>query len=250
LLKLAACLMTVGLTACGSTSSATTSDPSTSLPADAVAQVGSVVITRSMLASEMAATFGGDYFEAIGDLAPTALVSEPANLSACAVELKVVLATKQSGAPAAQSRQKCKELYEAIKEQALSTLLSDQWYIGLDAEEGVKVSNAEVEAALRQLEARDFPKKGEFQTYLADHRWPLAQELLLEKMDLLSSGILALLKRPGGQRVATALNQASNKWIARTNCRAGYIVVHCKQYRASNAGPTFSPAVLIEQIAR
>ncbi len=251
LLKLAVCLMVIGLTACGSASSTASSDPSGSLPGNAVAQVGSVVITKTMLAGEMAATFGGDYFEAIGDVAPTALVSEPANLSACVAELKVVLAARRSSAPAAQSRQKCEQLYEAIKEQALVTLLSDQWYIGLDAEEGVKVSNAEVEEGLRRLEARDFPKKGEFQAYLADHRWPVAQELLLEKMDLLAGEILARLKAPGGRRIATALNNASNKWVERTNCRAGYIVVHCRQYRAGSATFTaLSPAVLIEQIAR
>ena len=249
LLAAVICAVVLGVVGCGSSGDAKTGGDSSGLPADAVAQVGQSVITKQMLANEMAAIVGGDYFESVGAVAPARLVSEPPRVSACTATVKSILAAKGASVPAAQMKQKCEQLYEAIKEQALSALISDQWSIGLDGERGIKVNNAEAESALRKLEAEQFPKPGEFQTYLADHSWTVAQELLLVRMDLLGARVLARLKAPGGQRVATALNQAADKWLARTNCRAGYVVAHCRQYRAGSLSP-LSPAVLVEQIGR
>jgi len=257
---LLACLIAVGLTACGGGSSAHDAatpgggDPAAPIPADAVARVGSTVISKATLNHEMTATFGGDYFEIIHSPAPRGVVAEPPDYPACHTAVKAVMAhlpANQARPSTKEIAQKCKQLYQALMQQALGILLADQWYVRLDAEQGIAVTKAQVEQALKQLKAERFPKAGEFQTYLAQRHWTVGDERLLLLIDLLSNKVLERIEGAGGERVEAALNAAAAKWTARTNCRTGYVVPRCKQYKASSASSSLpSPAILIEQIAR
>jgi hypothetical protein len=255
LVPIVGCLFAVGLAACGggaASSSATQAhnDPAVPLSGNVVAQVGGTVITKAMLGHEMSTIFGGDYYEINRHPAPRALVSEPPNYPACLAELRALVRRMPAGSRpgVAQLGLKCQQVYQAIKVQALGVLLADQWYKGLDAEQGVTVSEAEAEHALAQLKASQFPKEGEFQAYIAHRHWTVADELLLLTIDLLSTKIQEKIKTSGAQ-VSEALNQSTTKWTAQTRCRTGYVVERCKQYKGPSGSPsTPSPALLVEQL--
>ncbi len=255
LVPIVGCLFAVGLAACGSTAASSPAthahgDPVVALRGNVVAQVGGTVITKAMLGHEMSTIFGGDYYEINLRPAPRALVSEPPNYPACLAQLKAIVRPLPAGSrpPVAQLALKCQQVYQAIKLQALGVLLADQWYKGLDAAQGVTVSEAEAEHALAQVQASQFPKEGEFQSYIAERHWTVADELLLLTMDLLSTKIQEKIKT-SGEPVSEALNRAAATWKAQTRCRTGYVVERCSQYTTSSVNlSTPSPAVLVEQL--
>ena len=149
---------------------------------------------------------------------------------------------------AAQLLSKCRQLYQKLKLQALSYLVESQWIIGLDGEEGVKATDGEVMQLFKQIKAEQFPKEAELQQYLSDTRRSLSDELLVVQLDLLSRKAEQKLNA-GGTQMLARFTEAGQRWTAKTNCRAGYVVEHCKQYTGAPApsGPT--AAVLMEQVA-
>lgn len=244
-------LLALGVVACGNGARAP-GDPAAGLPAGAVARVGAVSITRATLAHEMATIFGGDYFEITQRVEPGGLVAEPANPRACIGELgRLAAAGIAPGGPLSTSQRTrlCAQLHEAIKRQALEALLADQWSIGVDGEQGVRVDHAQVERALGRIVAREFRTPAAFRAYLTEHRWSVVDEQLLVHMDLLAAAVGRRIAAPGGGRVQAALVRAAAAWTARTSCAPGYVVARCRQFRAGAQGSTPPPAALIERIA-
>jgi hypothetical protein len=245
-------MLAIGVVACGSGATARAPSDPAGLPADAVARVGAVTITRATLAHEMATIFGGDYFEITQRVEPGGLVAEPANPRACSAELRrlVVARIAPGGSLAISQRARlCAQLHEAIKRQALEALLADQWSIGVDGEQGVHVDDAQVKRALERIVAREFRTQAAFRAYLTEHRWSIVDEQLLVRMDLLAAAVGRRIAAPGGGRVQAALVRAAASWTARTSCAPGYVVARCRQFRAGAQGSAPPPAALIERIA-
>jgi hypothetical protein len=229
----------------------------TGKPPDTVAEVGNATITRSMLSHWLPVVAGGDYRQNVGGRAPASLVSEPANLSACvasAESIKPRDSATQAKLPRTALRQKCQQLYQAVKLQALSYLIAVQWRIGEGAEYGEKVTAAELQHKLQQVKAEQFPKPGQFESYLAERHWGVSDELYLLRRNMLAEKFFTRLQREakrvgGGQATFGKLAQeADQKWTTKTSCKAGYVVWQCVQYRgAERSAP--SPAVLLEELA-
>jgi len=233
-------LTAVGLAACGGG----TSD-------NVVAQVGGTPITKAELNHWMTAMAGGDFYElAAGRTVPLGLVSEPPNYAGCVSRLEAEARPSkgQIKPTAAQLLTKCRELYQRIKQQALSFLVDAQWTIGLYAEEGVKATDGEVKQMLDRMKAEQFPQEPALQTYLVGRRRSMADELLYLKINLLSRKMLQKVEA-GGKPVLAKLTAGGQRWTAKTTCRAGYVVKHCKQYKGEPSSSTPPASVLLEQIA-
>ena len=141
------CLLTMLLAGCGSTSSKTTTTtvpasstststaststtaaaptPSSPLPAGVIAEVANTTITEPVLAQWMAETVASDYYSIATHIVAPHLVSEPANYPACVTTLKKLTPIPGEGPPQHQPTPtqlltRCKELYETVKQQALS----------------------------------------------------------------------------------------------------------------------------------
>jgi hypothetical protein len=197
----------------------------------------------------MSIMVGGDFYSISGLRAPKGLVSDPPNYSACQVAMGAFVprpAKRRLAKPTqAELTGKCQQLYQGIKEQALTYLIESRWTIDLGVERGLKVTDAEV----MRLRASYFPTEAMFQKYVSDREWTPSAELLDLKRSLILSKLKEKLGKTGGeQAVASAIAQATTKWTARTICRNGYEVEQCSNYKAAT-GAARSPAVLIEELA-
>lgn len=239
---IAVSLAVAGLAACGGGTSG-----------DVVAQVGGSSITKGELNHWMSTLAGGDFYEISKQhTVPSGLVSEPPNYGACVARLEAVAAgvvRVQPKLTAAQLFSKCRQLYQALKLQALGFLVEAQWIIGLAGEEGLKATDGEVMQLFKEIKAEQFPKERELQRYLASNRRSLADEMFVVKLDVLRRKIQQKLSTGGGQMLAR-LTEVGQRWTAKTSCRSGYVVRHCKQYTGQQPAPSLpSPAVLLERVA-
>jgi hypothetical protein len=242
LASLAVSLAVAGLVACGGGSSG-----------EVVAQVGGSRITRAEVNHWMSTLAGGDFYEiSKRHMVPAGLVSEPPDYGACAARLQAVAAGAVRVQPkptAAQLLSKCRQLYQALRMQALSFLVEDQWIIGLAGEEGLKATNGEVMQLFNEIRAQEFPREGELRRFLASNRRSLADEMFVLKLDVLRRKIQEK-TTAGGSQMLARFTEAGQRLTAKTSCRSGYVVQHCKQYTAPLTTSSLpSSAVLLERVA-
>lgn len=241
-------IVLLGMSACG----VGHGDP----PGEVVAKIGGTAVTRPELNHWMSTLAGGDFYE-VGrrHAVPARLASEPPDYAACVASLQAAAANTHRGQGSATSPplavnatqllQKCHELYVALRLQATAYVVEGQWLTAVAAAVGVRASEAEVQSLLREIKAREYPRPGEFQRYLASSRRSLADELFVVKLDVL--------ERRLGQQMSTHAKQiklleAGHKVTAETDCRPGYVVPHCRQFKTSKTSGR-SPVVLLEQVA-
>jgi hypothetical protein len=220
---------------------------------DVVATVGDVPITRAAVSHWMQTLAGGDYYELSGrHTVPGELVSDPPDYPRCVASLEATAARspKKRPVPAGvKLLKKCQQLYQALRTQAITTLVRSQWVTSVVRDLGVTVSDAEVQKLFRETELSRFPSEAALRHDLATRKESIADDLLLLKLDLISQKVKPKLSEPGGQQ---RLAEAERRWTAKTSCQPEYVVVRCKQYRGPNTLSTAaspSPAVLMEQVA-
>lgn len=220
---------------------------------DVVAQVGETSITKADLNHWMSTLAGGDFYEiSSGHTVPAGLVSEPPNYAACVARLETIAASqmKEASKPtAAQLSSKCRQLYRALRLQTIEFLIGYHWLLGLYTEEGLTATDAETTQLLNHIKAEQFPKE-ELQKYLARKRRSLSDERFVVKLDVLRQKAQKKIEADS-KRVLAKFTEAGQRWTAKTNCHAGYVVQHCRQYTGSPVAPSSlpSPAVLLEQVA-
>lgn len=230
-----------------------------SVSGDALAQVGGTAITRADLNHWMATLSAGDFYEVSRNhRVPASLVSEPPNYAACVTSLEAAAAsarraqaktaspaTKQS---AAQLLTKCRQLYVALRLQTVAYLVNAYWTIGVMGDLGVRASDADVHRLLEEIKTREYPRPGEFERFLAATRRSLADELLVVKLNVLSQKLQQKAHTEGIKPLARKLSEAGRRWTAKTTCRPGNVVPHCRQFRKWRTIAA-DPAVLLEQVA-
>jgi hypothetical protein len=203
-------------------------------------------VSRATLNHWMELTLGGDYRPLFQATFPAGLVSDPPDYERCT---KVSAAIPEiPGKPkltADQRRLKCRQLYAAIQEQTLNSLLSSLWIREEARELGVSAPRGtEVAAQLRAYIAHDFKTPAEFREVIADQHRGLSDVRYTIQSTLLQSAIAdrrkAQAAQLGGQSQAALYKlalQNNAKWQARTSCSAGYRSSQCKQYRGSEVKP-------------
>jgi foldase protein PrsA len=175
-------------------------------------------------------------------------------------------------------KSQCEQQYQTILREVLGFLISAQWVIGEGAHLGVHVSDQEVHKQFTTLKTAEFPKAQDFEKFLASSGQTVSDVLLRVKLNLLSTKIQQKVvkskaqpthaqivkyynenrSRFGHQSLAAAestiklqltstqeqaalskfVNEFKKKWTAETDCRAGYVVPNCKQYKAPKTGAT------------
>jgi hypothetical protein len=234
-------LIAATLAACGSVSRP-------GIGADNVAEIGNTPITKATLSHWMSALAGSDFYEHTGKRAPKGLVSDPPNYAICVSAVQALSPSIARG----QLDLKCRQLYTAIKAQALSYLITAQWQIEEGAERHIFVTEGQELQMLKRLKAEQFPRPGEFATYLANRDWTLSDERHEVKQNLTASKLLAKLEQQdptGGRQAAFKLLATSaTKRSGRTRCRSGYLVPGCREYKKTRESSAPSASVIIEQI--
>jgi len=93
---------------------------------------------------------------------------------------------------------------KVLQQQVLGFLISADWVIGQAEEQGVKVSDTEVQTQFNKLEKKQFPKEAEFQKFLAITSQTASDLLLRMKISMLSSKIQEKVAKPPKQPVSEA----------------------------------------------
>jgi hypothetical protein len=200
----------------------------------------------------MATLAGGSYYELSGrQTVPAGLVSDPPHYGQCVARLEAAAAAapnKKYQASGVQLLNKCRELNLQLRLDAVGLLVSVHFVFGLARSGGVSTSDAEALAALKKSNAERFPTPAALSADQAAKRISLSDELLLMKKDVLAERLIAKLK---AQNNGAFILRAEAEWTAKTDCKPGYVVEHCRQYheapRTASSPP--SAAVLLEQVA-
>jgi hypothetical protein len=221
-------------------------------------QGSSESISRGMLDHWMHAMAGGDFRAIIGTKGPKDLVAEPADYPGCMSAAEKIVPRSFTGKPKLSDQQiafKCHQLYSAIKEQAISFLISVQWTVIEGAEQGLKVSNAQLQREFARYRKHVYPTEADLSGYLAERNWVRSDVLYQLKRNILVTAILPkfearVKKAGGGEKVYAKLALERYKaLIARTKCQPGFIAPNCSEYREpSSAAP--SPNVILEALVK
>lgn len=157
-------------------------------PSAVVVRVGGHGITRAMFAHALAA--------AVKSEGPNVVPPLPPDFVACVKHLEAASAPPGSSGSkpsVAKLRGECQQQYQRLEKQALDPLIVDQWVIGGAAEEGVHVSNKELEQQLRKAEAGQ--SQAQAAQELATSGRTLADFALETKVQMLAEGIRHVLTK-------------------------------------------------------
>ena len=220
-----------------------------------VARVGDVPITQAAVNQWMNVLIGGDYYElSASHTVPPNLVSDPPDYPRCVQSLQTA-ATKSPKTivrlTPLRMLKECRQLNEALKEQATNYLITAQWLIAFNRELGITATRPEVESLYRKVKATRFPTAAAERRYFASQHLTAAQELFIVMLDVLRNKNEQRVEA-GGQRAFALIQAAEKRWSQKTTCRPGYVVAHCKEYTGGEEQSyvtTPSPAILMEQVA-
>jgi len=213
-----------------------------------VARVGQSAISTAALTHWMATMLGGDYYKITSQRAPLGFVSEPADFPACLAKLEAIAPVGGARPSAAVLVEKCQQLHRGVQEQAERFLLYAQVELGLAAEQGVTVTNGEIDQRLMLADSKEIAAEGGLRAYLAKRRWSLSDERFIIKLDLIQEKLSHMFT--ARKASAQAIARVNAKWVGATICYPGYIIYRCSEYKGVDRAPGPAPAALIQEIGR
>ena len=173
---------------------------SSGIPGNAVVQVGGEPITTATFNHWLGVAASSSAQTTPGKTAPKPVVPDPPTYTACVAHLLATAPKPAKGKPAptaAQFKTTCEQQFTALKQQVLGFLISANWVIGEAKDQGIKVTDAEVEKKFKELKQQQFPKEADFQKFLASTGQSVSDLLLRVKLNLLSQKIQQKIAKKG-----------------------------------------------------
>jgi foldase protein PrsA len=97
---------------------------------------------------------------------------------------------KGQKAPTAQQlKQQCQQEYSGLRDQVMQFLISAQWIQGEAKDQGIKVTDADVNKRFQQTKKQSFPKETDYQKFLKQSGMTQEDILFRVRLDALSSKI-------------------------------------------------------------
>ena len=123
---------------------------------------------------------------------PGAAVPDPPNYTKCIAAKRKSTPKPAKGQPKttdAQLKTQCEQQYKQLRDQVLQLLISFKWIQGEAKEQSVKVTDAEVKKSFDQQRKQSFPKEKDFQKFLKQNGYTVADLMQRVRLDLLSNKI-------------------------------------------------------------
>ena len=183
----------VTLTACGGGG----------VPGNAVVSVNGTPVTTATFNHWMAVAANASSASTTGAAATKAVVPDPPNYTACIAHLETTApkpAKGQSKPTAAQLKTECEQQYQSLKQTTLGFLITANWLLGEANEQGVKISDAEVQKAFSKIKSQQFPTEAAFQKFLASTGYTVSDLLLRVKLEELSTKIQQKVTKDAGKK--------------------------------------------------
>ncbi len=213
------------------------------MPADAVAEVDGTVITKSAFRHWLHVAAVRDYDLHAQTPVPSGVVPDPPRYVLCVAHLQA-LAAQPSTAGLVQTnvpfKKQCEERYESLRQQTLGSLISAYWLISEGKARGLVATDKAVRQFLEMTLKGQYSTKAEFESSLANSGETIADQVFRAKIKVFSIKIEKQYKaNDDGSGVNSAygkfITRFPKKWAPKTNCRKGYVVPNCKQYRGKLA---------------
>lgn len=170
----------VALAACGSDDS---------IPGNAVAKVGDATVAKATFDHWMKvaaiSSAGGT-----GTAAEDAVIPDPPEFTACIANKKKTTPAPAKGQPKPTDetfKTQCEQEYDGLKQQVLQFLISSEWIQGEAKDQGVSVSDADVEKQFAETKKQSFPKEKDFQDFLKTSGMTLEDIKFRVRLDALSN---------------------------------------------------------------
>src|SRR4051794_10110787 len=168
------------LTACGSDS----------VPGNSVARVDDETITNQAFQHwlKVAATSSQQGAQGAAKGAPQ--IPQPPDFAQCVAQKQKSAPKPAKGQPKpteAQLKAQCKQEYEGLRDQVMQFLISADWIQKEAADQGVKVSDAEVQKQFAQTKKQSFPKEKDYQKFLSQSGMTQDDVIFRVKLDRLST---------------------------------------------------------------
>ena len=123
---------------------------------------------------------------------PGASVPDPPEYTKCVANKKKTAPKPAKGQPKttdAQYKDQCKQEYEQLRDQVLQLLTSFEWIEGEAEEQGIKVTDAEVNKSFEDQKKQSFPKDADYKKFLKDYGQTEDDVKQRVRLDLLSNKI-------------------------------------------------------------
>jgi parvulin-like peptidyl-prolyl isomerase len=95
----------------------------------------------------------------------------------------------QTAPTAQQLKQQCQQEYSGLRDQVMQFLISAQWIQGEAKDQGIKVTDADVNKRFQQTKKQSFPKETDYQKFLKQSGMTQEDILFRVRLDALSSKI-------------------------------------------------------------
>jgi len=238
---LAAVLVAAGIAGCGN-----------EVPGNSVAQVDDTNITRASFDHWM------EVFarSASGGQAQAAAVPDPPNFTRCVAAKRRAQPQPREGerrTSDAQLKRQCEQEYDQLRDQTVSFLIAAQWVQREAADQGVKVTDAEVNRLIDQQRKQQFPREADFRKALRDFGITMADLRYQTRVQQLQEKLVEKITR-GTDRVSQQQIQRyydrNKKNFAQPETRDLSIVLTRTRERAEQAKAALEDGQSFAQVAR
>jgi foldase protein PrsA len=122
----------------------------------------------------------------------TVTVPDPPNFTRCVANLRKSAPKPAKGQPRqtdTQFKAQCKQEYEGLRDQVLQVLIQGKWLEGEASDQGVKVSDAEIQREFNREKKQSFPKESQYRQFLKTSGFTEADLKFRVKTTLLANKI-------------------------------------------------------------
>jgi foldase protein PrsA len=121
---------------------------------------------------------------------PDAKPPVPPDYTECIAELKKQKPAKgQPKQSDADLKKQCETQYNQLRDQVLGLLISFEWIEREAEEQGIKVTDAEVQKSFEEQKKQSFPKEADYEKFLKDQGQTNEDVLMRVRLDMLSQKI-------------------------------------------------------------
>jgi foldase protein PrsA len=155
------------------------------VPTNGVAKIGDTVITKDQFNHWLTAA-------AHGSAQPGSPVTlpDPPNFTKCVANAAKQPVPKGAKKPTKQQlKTQCKQQYDALKQQVMQFLVSAEWIQQEAKNQGVKVSNKQVQKQFQDQKKQSFQKEADYQKFLKQSGMTEADLLFRVKLDVISNDV-------------------------------------------------------------
>jgi foldase protein PrsA len=163
-----------------------------SIPGNSVAKVGDASITKNDFNHWLQIAATSSQGQANPDIASgkkKAEIPDSPKFTKCIASKKAAAPAPAKGQPKptdAQFKTQCQTEYNGLRDQVLQFLISAQWIVGESKDQGLKITDAEVNKQFDTTKKQSFPKEADFQKFLKSSGMDLTDLKFRVKVQALS----------------------------------------------------------------